>query len=173
MTITTDIQDQDSGVMTERERYIDGLRVLAAVLEAHPDLPLPDTGTTSSSAVKFLFLPGFVSGDPRDAMAAAARLLPCSWDKKMTEADPDGRYPAYLRLKGQIGGLHVDLTALREAVCKRIVTGTREVIDEVPDPDALAAVPKVKVPRLVEDVVFDCGSLLRPVAEASVPELAG
>jgi hypothetical protein len=40
------------------------------------------------------------------------------------------------------------------------VVGTREVTEEVPDPEALAAVPKVTVTRTVEDVRWECRPLL-------------
>ena len=152
-------------VVTARERYIDGLRVLAAALEASPDLPLPYDGSSRYSALHW----SFYGKDSREQMALAARLLPCAWAKEFTEADPDGEYPAFFRLLGQMGGLHVRLIAERDAVCRKVVTGTREVTEEIPDPDA----PKVRVTRVVEDVEWDCGSLLRPVAEADVAELAG
>lgn len=48
----------------------------------------------------------------------------------------------------------------RDAVCERVVTGTREVTEEVPDPDALASVPKVTVTKTVEDVEWVCKPLL-------------
>ncbi len=44
----------------------------------------------------------------------------------------------------------------RAKVCERVVTGTREVTEEVPDPDA----PKVTVTRVVEDVEWRCSSIL-------------
>lgn len=63
-------------------------------------------------------------------------------------------------------GLHV--YADREEVCERVVTGTREVTETVPDPEALAAVPLVEVTKTVEDVEWRCGSFLAPTAETSV-----
>lgn len=48
----------------------------------------------------------------------------------------------------------------RDEVCERVVTGTREVTEEVPDPEALAAVPKVVVTKTVEDVKWICRPLL-------------
>ena len=48
----------------------------------------------------------------------------------------------------------------REAVCERVVTGTREVTKEVPDPEALASVPKVTVTETVEDVEWRCHPIL-------------
>jgi heme-binding NEAT domain protein len=48
----------------------------------------------------------------------------------------------------------------REEICERIVTGTREVTVEVPDPEQLAAVPTVSVTKTVEDVEWICRPLL-------------
>lgn len=59
--------------------------------------------------------------------------------------------------------LHV--YARRDEVCERIVTGTREVTEEVPDPEALAAVPKVTVTRVEEDVEWRCLPLLAESAD--------
>lgn len=139
----------------ERARYIDGLRVLAAALEQHPEIPLPDT----TQEIRFCFF----GPDEREAMAAAAQAIPCAWRKEFGDADPDGRWPAFFWLHGELGGLRVKMSALRDTVCRRVVTGTRKVTEEVPDPEALKAVPKKTVTRLIEDIEWDCGSLLAPV----------
>jgi hypothetical protein len=52
----------------------------------------------------------------------------------------------------------------RNEVCEKVVTGTREVTKEVPDPEALAAVPKVTVTETVEDVEWRC----HPILDAAV-----
>jgi hypothetical protein len=145
-------------IPTERERYIEGLRGLAAVLEQNEDIPLPYAGTGTDIGINFL------SGDdPRGAMAAAARAFPCKWDKQVW-----GQKEAYFDLKGQLGALRVSLTAYREVVCKRAVVGTREVTEKVKDPEKLAEVPEIEVTREEEIVEYDCGSLLapRPLADA-------
>lgn len=48
----------------------------------------------------------------------------------------------------------------REQVCERVVVGTREVTEEVPDPEALAAVPTTTVTRTEEIVEWECRPLL-------------
>jgi hypothetical protein len=144
---------------SERERYIDGLRVLAAVLEQNPDIPLPYEGTGTDIGINFL------SGDdPRERMAAAARAFPCNWDKVFW-----GHETAFFDLKGQLAGLKVSLTAYRDVVCRRVVTGTHEVTETVKDPAKLAEVPEIEVTHVVEDVEWDCGSLFapRPLADAA------
>lgn len=101
------------------------------------------------------------SDDPRGAMAAFVRAgmavgatVEKSYDE--TYGSADIRFPA--------GALLLHVYAERELVCTKRVIGIREVTEEVPDPDALAAVPKITVTRTVEDVKWDCRPLL---AEAS------
>lgn len=148
---------------TERERYIDGLRTLATALEAHPEIPLPWAGSGSPMDISFL------GGDnARGDMARVAKLIPCKWTKKVW----GGENISYFSLEGQIGALKVTLTAFRDAVCRRVVTGTREVTEKVKDPAKLAEVPEVEVTRTEQIVEWDCGSLLGPRAVADVAPLA-
>lgn len=58
------------------------------------------------------------------------------------------------------GPLELHVNAHREEVCERVVTGTREVVEEVPDPAALAAVPTITVTRVVEEERWECRPLL-------------
>lgn len=58
------------------------------------------------------------------------------------------------------GAASLHVYVARDKVCERIVTGTREVTEEVPDPEALKAVPKVAVTKTVEDVEWRCMPLL-------------
>lgn len=54
------------------------------------------------------------------------------------------------------GGVKIDVYAAREKVCEAVVVGTRTV--EVPDPDALAAVPTIEK---VEDIIeWRCAPVL-------------
>jgi hypothetical protein len=135
----------------ERAAYIEGLRVLATVLEQHPDVPLPLYGTGGFSPL----LLGFYGDSAREDLAAAARVFPVAWSK-----NADG---AWFTLDGQLGGgLGVQLYADRDAVCTRRVTGTEErEVEEVVTP----AVTR-KVVKPVEIVEWDCGSLLRPRTRA-------
>jgi hypothetical protein len=139
-----------------RAAYIDGLRALASVLEAHPEVPLPYEGTGTEMAFHFLH-----GADPRAAMAETARALPCAWRKETRDYE-DGT--AYFDLHGQLAGLKVRLCAYRDAVCTRVKVGTREVTETVKDPAALAGVPEVEVTRTEDIVTWDCGSLLAPAA---------
>jgi len=154
MTITaTAPADAGQAEETCRGAYTAGLRALADVLDGHPEVPLPYHGTGTAITISdFLF-----AKDPRAALAAAARALPCNWSKDVRESE---QYGSYLDLIGELHGLSIKLTAYRDAVCERVVTGTREVTETVKDPDALAAVPEVEVTKIIEDVTWRCGSIL-------------
>lgn len=134
----------------DRAAYISGLRKLAALLEANPDLPRPYDGSNSMSPISFYVLSH--QGDERSTIAALARAFPGE-TKKSYETD-------YFRLDGMIDGLHVSAVAYRDAVCERRVVGTREVTEEVLDPAALAAVPRTTVTKTVEDIEWVCAPLL-------------
>lgn len=58
------------------------------------------------------------------------------------------------------GRVGIDLNAHREEVCERIVTGTREVTEQVPDPALLAEVPMVQQTRTEEIIEWQCRPLL-------------
>ncbi len=135
--------------MSGRGAYISGLRKVADLLEQHDELPLPSAGDIFP--MTFTFLSG---GDRKAALAAAARLIPSQLHKKVR----DGDYGSYFDLEGRLDGLMIQLTAFRDDVCERVVTGTREVTKQVPDP--AVDVPLVEVTETVEEVEWVCGPLL-------------
>ena len=142
----------------DRDAYIAGMRQLMDILEANPGLPLPFEGR--SSAMTFHFLN---AEDPRAAMAAAARTLPCKWDKRVWSGSEDRNY---FDLSGQIAGARVKLSAFRDAVCTRVVTGTEErEIEETVTPAVIR-----KVVKPVEVVEWQCGSLLAERTADPPPE---
>jgi hypothetical protein len=142
----------------ERAEYIEGLRMLAEVLDKHTGIPLPFTGRHSNRmTIRF-------GGTPEDvaAMAAAAKAFPCSWVKHYSGG---GEHTDWLDLHGQLAGVGIELYAPRDAVCVRVVVGTEDrEVDEVVTP---AVVKKVTKP--VEIVRWECGSILRPDADESAP----
>ncbi len=133
----------------DRQAYIDGLRALAAVLEQHPEVPLPYHGAADSYSPLLI---GFYGSTAREQLAAAVRAMPCAWTK-----DVSGKW---LNLNGHLAGLHLQMYAARDVVCTRRVTGVedREVEEEV-----TPAVTRMVV-KPVEVVTWDCGSLLAPAA---------
>lgn len=144
-------------VAARRAAYTAGLRELADILDAHPELPLPWEGGPYA-AMTFHFLSG---DNPRAEMAAARRALGVPMDKKPRD---DG----YFDMTGTIHGLHVTLNAYRKDVCERIVVDTYEVEIEEPDPVAVAALPKVKRTEVVEDVEWVCAPILAGELSAEV-----
>jgi hypothetical protein len=141
--------------LDKRAEYIKGLRALADVLENNPDLNLPFSGQKASS---LNVIPH--SGDEqREQLAAWVKVLPGRRDKSQYGAD--GKL---FGLVGALHGIHIEVLCDRNEVCEKVVTGTREVTKEVPDPEALAAVPKVTVTETVEDVEWRC----HPILDAAV-----
>lgn len=134
-----------------RVEYIAGLRALADVLEANPHLRLPYDGSHKGAALAIM-----PHGDERQELADWVRALPGKKEKKDRGE--------YFDLNGTLHGLHIKVICDRDEVCERVVTGTREVTEDVRDPEALAAVPMITVTKTVEDVEWRCSSIL---AEAS------
>lgn len=137
--------------MSARDDYIKGLRALADVLENHDEVPLPYDGNSVPISAYFLS-----AADPRAELAAAARAIPCSFRKSVTE---DDKYsPGTLKLTGNLHGLRIELVAYRNAVCERVVTGIEErPVEEVVTPAVTRTVTKP-----VEIVEWRCQSILSP-----------
>ncbi len=57
----------------------------------------------------------------------------------------------------------------REEICERVVTGTREVTEMVPDPEHVAAAPLVEKTTVVEDVEWVCHPILADEAGTALP----
>jgi hypothetical protein len=129
--------------MTDRTSYIEGLRKLAGLLEQHPELKLPYSGSGTGLSV-------IPVGDERGQLAAWARVLA---RHGRVEKNVRG---SYFDLDGSIAGLHIKVITLRDEVCTRVVTGTeeREVEEEV-EP----AVTRT-VTRKVDVVEWQCEPLL-------------
>jgi hypothetical protein len=135
----------------KRAEYTKGLRALADILDANPDLPLPYDGT--GSALDWIEL----GEEARRGAAVFARVMPGTVDKSVS--DTAGQF--YLDFT--LHGLRLRWITTRAEMCERIVTGTREIEIEEPDPEALARVPKIKRKQVVEDVKWEC----RPVLAAA------
>lgn len=139
---------QDGQQLDPRAAYTAGLRALADILDAHPELPLPYDGT--GSALDWIE----VGDDARRHAAVFARVMPGTVAKSVS--DTAGQF--YLTF--QLHGLGLRVISTRAQMCERVVTGTREVEIEEPDPQALAALPKVKRTEVVEDVEWQCHPIL-------------
>lgn len=132
-----------------RADYTAGLRRLADILDAHPDVPLPYQGSATPMTFHFLS-----AADPKGDLARMARVFPGPFAKDHRDT--------YFDLEGRLGGLRVKFTAYRAAVCERVVTAVDTVTETVPDP--LVVVPLVEVTREVERVEWVCSPLLAEAA---------
>lgn len=125
-------------------------RKLAAFLEAHPDLPEPTHFNVQYRAeVKWLIWENDLARQKRTA-ESVVRFLPGKADKR-----ENGDWFEY---SGEVDGVKWEVVAAREAVCERVVTGTRTVTRTVPDP--AVDVPLVEVTEEVETVEWVCAPLL-------------
>lgn len=131
--------------LQERCDYTAGLRMLADLLDENPNLKLPYHGSTASILV-------IATRDSKNQGAAWARALPGRVEKNV--------HDEVLDLNGQISGLKITVILNRDEVCTKVVVGTREVTETVPDPELVAAVPLVKRTVTKEIVEYHCGSLL-------------
>ena len=131
--------------MSTRTDYVGRLRKLADLLEATPDLILPDI---TKDTIKFFCFDAAQT-------AATAKLMPTGWAKN----DPNSsNYDAsYYVLTGQWAGFSVVIAALRTDVCERVQVGTETVT--VP---AAEAVPETVVVRPVYE--WQCAPLLAKAA---------
>lgn len=144
----------------DRQAFIDGLHQIADFLAEHPEVPLPYMGGDVRAGVARHCLPIYLvsrDGSQRDDIATIARAMGRA--EKVFGEDNDRVY--VLR---RFGAITLTASADRAEVCERVVRGTREVTREIPDPEALAAVPKVSVTEVVEDVEWVCGPLLKAPA---------
>jgi hypothetical protein len=58
------------------------------------------------------------------------------------------------------GPVKLHINARRDEVCERVVVDTREIVEEIPDPEQVAKLPKVKQTRVEEIVEWKCSPIL-------------
>jgi hypothetical protein len=131
----------------ERSEYVSALRTLADLIEQHDELPVP-------YGIDAQWIDCALSHeDQRRSAQAFVRAVPGPVTKGVRDSAFD--------LDGEIGPIRVAMILSRDAVCTRVVRKVREVTEEVPDPEALAAVPTVTVTKTVEDIEWVCEPLMR------------
>jgi hypothetical protein len=131
-----------------------GLRQLADMIEQNPELAQIAQYLADGVNVFYAWTKDDAQTVIRAALAAGAKV-----DKKYV----DDHFSASLTW----GPVKARMLSNRATVCEKVVT-TREVTEEVPDPEALAAVPTVKQTRTVEDVKWVCSPILAADAETAV-----
>jgi len=143
-----------------RQAFIDGLHQIADFLAEHPEVPLPYLGGDIRAGIPRHCLPIYlVSGPQREDLAVIAKAMGSA--SKVVDPDGDRFY-----VTRRFGAITLAASASRDEVCERVVVGTKEVTREVPDPAALAAVPKVSVTEVIEQVEWRCSPLLKPASDA-------
>lgn len=131
------------------DEYASALRSVADMLNAHPDLA-PELRQA------FEFMSDYCDDKAVFArFARAAKEFGARIEKDYPE-DPTRHFSMY----AHFGPLKLRLHAERQDVCERVVVGTREVTEEVPDPKALEAIPTTTVTRTEEIVEWRCTPLL-------------
>lgn len=136
---------------SERAAYTRGLREIADWYDAHPEVPMPYHTSVQTGKLEATFDIYLNGADQRARLSTIARAMG-QFDKV-----PDGDL---FRVVRRFGGIAVTAQAQRDEVCERIVVGTHEVTELVPDPEAVAALPTVAVTKVVEDVRWECRSIL-------------
>jgi hypothetical protein len=136
----------------EARELADGLRQLADMIAANPELlPFVRYGLGDGGIV-------CTTSRADDEAAALRQLVRAAL--RVGGAVTKGVRGKYFDLFLRFGPVKVQFIADRDDVCERVVTGTREVTEEVPDPEMLAAVPKTTVTRTEEVVEWKCRPLL-------------
>lgn len=131
------------------------LRVAAEWIEEHPEF-----GVYSVEARPGEVKVGNYSVTNAEALGELVRTIGGRWDKGADET--------FFRARHKIAeGVVAEIAAWRKDVCERVVVGQREVEVTEPDPEAVAALPKVTQTKVIEDVEWRCPQLLAPAKQAA------
>lgn len=150
----------------KRTAWITGIRAICDFLEQHPEVPLPYIGGTpvkggpTTSILRIYCQFAEWDGDQRGqrgVLADVARAMGHA-NKGIAPGDDFVVYRDF-------GGVTLVAQAQREEVCERVVVGSREVTEEIPDPEHVAAAPLVKQTRTEEIIEWRCA----PVLAAALP----
>lgn len=136
-----------------------GLRKLADMIEQNPELAVNFRHTLTSSGIHV----HLCSDNKAAEMARIGRIA--RRHGATTTKDIDDKWHDLIL---DFGGLKADILAYRNEVCEKVVVGTREVTEEVPDPEALAAVPTVTVTRTEDVTEWVCKPILAADTETAV-----
>ena len=132
----------------------DRLRLLADLIDAHPDLPQPYISAYSSGTIDaswYLHTRGLKLAVQKATAAKVVSTLGGPWDKR--ERDTDF---IFTQRRDEVT---LEVVVVREAVCKRVVVGAHVVtVPATPARPAIDALPETT--ETVEDVKWVCSSLL-------------
>lgn len=142
---------------TLAQKQAAGLRLLADMIEQNPEIARNFEHHFDFSG---LFVHAVTDDIPAE-MAAFGRIARRYGAKTEKSVSAE-----MFNLVCDFGALKLKFLANRNEVCELVVTGTREVSEEVPDPEALAAVPTTTVTRTEDVTEWVCKPLLATDAEA-------
>lgn len=149
MSTTT---DTSTGVMAEN------LRIVATLLDAHPDLPAPYITTTYSGAVQVHWYLTITTENHAQQKRLAQLILRTIGGKWAKDAGSEMNFK-----QGRIfDPISYIVQVSREAVCRRVVTGTETVT--IPAVEAQEAQPERTVER--EVVEWICEPVLAEAVSA-------
>ena len=129
MLCLTTMSDRLKKADMTHAKFIDSFRKIADFYEAHPECPLPDLKTLSLYPSK-------------DHLATIVRAF------GQCTKELDSEFGLYY-VSHQVGSITLQAAFRREAVCNRVVTGTRPVVRSVP-------VKYEDIEEEVEIVRWDC-----------------
>lgn len=134
-----------------------GLRLFADMVEQNPELAENFSYTLQQAGLNL-----HLYGDKRAGqMAEIARIT-----RRYGATTTKDVHTDMHNLFCDFGVVKLHVLANRSEVCERVVVDTVEVVEEVPDPEVLATVPKVTVVRTEEVVEWQCKPLLAAEAGA-------
>ena len=139
----------------DRATFADSLRTIADLLDSTPDLPKPDVlrlGDGGMPKVEW----NVWDEEPAPRIAELVRLIGGKWDKNAPTTEYQQKY---YRLTRDYQGVELEIATYRDRVCERVVTGTREVTEEV-------AVQTAMVTRTEDVVEWRCHPLLAEAVSA-------
>jgi len=149
------VQEITEKQQRDADALVDGLRQLAAFVEANPQFGHDLLMTFDTNNVPHID----ARGDAREYLAKYARAA-----VRSGAVVSKGFGDKWAHVDLAFGAVNLHVYAEQVEVCEKVVLGTREVTKEVLDPEALAAVPKVTVTETVEDVEWRC----HPILDAAV-----
>ena len=149
-SVTPELNARASEAITAAKEYTWGWAKLAEFLASNPDIA--DRAYVYSDRALVYLQPGddtvsWLAEYTRRGMRAGARVA-----KEYTDD--------YGKVLLHFGPVYLQAYTNRDEVCERVVVGTREVVEEVKDPEALAAVPTITQKRTEEIVEWQCRPLL-------------
>jgi len=117
-----------------------------------------------------MMVPVSTAADPTAMMAAFVRARHDGHATVSKTETTDSHAMVMLHLSDSVA---LQVYAQRDLVCERIVVGTEQVTETVPDPEALAKVPTITQTVDREIVEWSCPSILAASAERVRPSQIG